>query len=105
MAAAAPVMEAEVGLMTMQPSVRVEALEVRLTVPVKPPEGVMVMVPVVEAPGATVTAGALTARAKEAVGAAPATVRLIDPAEVEKLLSPEYVAVMVCVPAVVELKL
>ncbi len=50
----------------------------RVTVPVKPSEGVMVMVPVVEPPGATVALVGLTVTAKEPVGTALPTVRVMD---------------------------
>ncbi len=74
----------------MQPSVRVgELVAVRLTVPVNPPAGVMAMVPVAEPPGATVALVELTVSAKEAVGAALATVRVRVRVEVEKIVSPE----------------
>ena len=74
----------------MQPLVRAgELVAVRATVPVNPPAGVMAMVPVAEPPGVTVALTGLTLSAKEAVGAALATVRVRVPAEVAKMVSPE----------------
>ena len=106
LAAVAFVMETEPGRTTIQPLVRAgELLAVRVTVPVNPLEGVIAMVPVVEPPGATVALVGLTVRAKEPVGVTLPTVSVMEPVEVVKLVSPEYVAVMVCEPAVVELKL
>jgi hypothetical protein len=85
-----PVIETELELRMKQPLVTVEGLTERETAPVKPPEGVMVILPEVEAPEATVAAGALTARLKEGVVVVPpGMVRVMEPLEASKMVSPE----------------